>query len=370
MNIFVTGVKRKLGQETQLAITKSENKYFNLTKNDTNFLKGIAIVLMLLHHLFYVRQELYDDVLLYGHHNLVNEIGQFGKVCVAIFVFLSGYGLQIVDASKHFSTRQYFVHRFVKLYSNYWMIWLLFVPISVSCFGRTFDEAYGNYALLKIVLDFFGLLNVFNLYGYNPTWWFYSTIIILYLIYPCLKKFIRVPLFLILLGIGGYYLAFLNSVFFYLLPFVLGMIFAFYHKEIKLPRFTPPYKLLSDIMLLLILAVIFMERIKAGDKILYDSFIVLIFLIVCKTTTLPKWVRKSFMFLGKHSMNIFLFHTFIFLYWFKDFIYFSRNPLIIFATLLIPCLIISMVIEKIKVIICFRKLNEYIENHLCQTIKK
>lgn len=113
-----------------------------------------------------------------------------------------------------------------------------------------------------------------------------------------------------------------------------------------------------------------MERIKAGDKILYDSFIVLIFLIVCKTTTLPKWVRKSFMFLGKHSMNIFLFHTFIFLYWFKDFIYFSRNPLIIFATLLIPCLIISMVIEKIKVIICFRKLNEYIENHLCQTKKK
>lgn len=222
--------------------TSINTNIFNLTLSDTNFLKGVAIVLMLLHHLFYVRQELYDDVLLIGHYNLVNEIGQFGKVCVAIFVFLSGYGLQKVDCTRHESLKQYYVHRYVKLYMNYWLIWLLFVPISVFCFGRTFQDAYGGMIFSKLFLDFWGVLNVFGQFGYNPTWWFYSTIIILYLVYPYIKRWSRHPLILILLGIGCYYLYMVNSVFLYLLPFVLGMVFAEYCYKINMPAFTstPP----------------------------------------------------------------------------------------------------------------------------------
>lgn len=53
-------------------------------------------------------------------------------------------------------------------------------------------------------------------------------------------------------------------------------------------------------------------------------------------------------FLGKHSMNIFLFHTFIFVFWFQDFIYCSRNPIVIFFTLLFICIPISMLLEWIK----------------------
>lgn len=89
-----------------------------------------------------------------------------------------------------------------------------------------------------------------------------------------------------------------------------------------------------------------------------------------KLLYIPKIIKDIFSFLGKHSMNIFLFHTFIFLYWFKDFIYYTRNPIIIFFSLLIPCLIISIAIEKIKAVIGFDKMNMYIENLLCQTIKK
>lgn len=217
------------------------NKIFSLTIDDTLFLKGVAIVLMLLHHLFYVRQELYDDIHLFGHHYLVNEIGQFGKVCVAIFVFLSGYGLQIVDSKRHESLKHYYVHRYVKLYTNYWLIWLLFVPISVLYFGRTFQDAYGGMGFAKFFLDLFGLLNVFGQYGYNPTWWFYSTIILLYLTYPLLKKWNRNPLTLILLGVGGYYFYMLNGVFSYLLPFVLGIVFASYRNEIKVLTLPPPH---------------------------------------------------------------------------------------------------------------------------------
>ena len=60
--------------------------------------------------------------------------------------------------------------------------------------------------------------------------------------------------------------------------------------------------------------------------------------------------------LGKHSMNIFLFHTFIYFYWFREYIYISRNPLLIIFSLLIPCYLISVIIEFVKNKIGFYRL--------------
>lgn len=54
---------------------------------------------------------------------------------------------------------------------------------------------------------------------------------------------------------------------------------------------------------------------------------------------------------GKHSFNIFLFHTFIFYLYFPEVIYYFRNPILIYLELLAICLSISMSIEKLKKII-------------------
>ena len=69
---------------------------YEFTKNDTLIAKGIAIILMYLHHLFY-----FDDRIIEGNYyssigNLWGEkieffAGSFGKLCVCIFIFLSGY---------------------------------------------------------------------------------------------------------------------------------------------------------------------------------------------------------------------------------------------------------------------------------------
>lgn len=63
-----------------------------LTLQDTDFLKGLALLLLLCHHLFYIDNGLYDSISIAGH-NVIQVIGQWSKVCVAIFIFLSGYGL-------------------------------------------------------------------------------------------------------------------------------------------------------------------------------------------------------------------------------------------------------------------------------------
>lgn len=59
---------------------------YRISLNETNAIKGIAIIAMLVHHLFYEHPE-------YGEPTF--QLALIGKVCVAIFLFLSGYGLSV-----------------------------------------------------------------------------------------------------------------------------------------------------------------------------------------------------------------------------------------------------------------------------------
>ncbi len=56
----------------------------DLSKSDTAGIKGIAILFMLWHHLFLHSVE-------YGA--LTQSLAIVSKVCVALFLFVSGYGL-------------------------------------------------------------------------------------------------------------------------------------------------------------------------------------------------------------------------------------------------------------------------------------
>lgn len=103
---------------------------FELKKQDTLALKGIAIIAMLCHHVYGSATD--SSVFVW--------LGELGKVCIAIFVFCSGYGLSasypesiqgdnlkaIVKGSFRFE-----IKRLIKFYSNYWIVFLIFVPISV-----------------------------------------------------------------------------------------------------------------------------------------------------------------------------------------------------------------------------------------------
>lgn len=65
------------------------------TKQHTNLCKGVAICIMLFHHLFF-RQDswpLYYHKICLGTKPLIGFIATHGKVCVATFVLLSAYGL-------------------------------------------------------------------------------------------------------------------------------------------------------------------------------------------------------------------------------------------------------------------------------------
>ena len=307
---------------------------------------------MLIHHLFYSvsSRSLYDDLIIHGH-GLVNEIGVFSKVCVAIFVFVSGYGLSY-KYKEGFDKKQYYLSRFKKLYFNYWFIWLLFVPISVFVFQRTFADVYGTHSILKSGLDILGLLNLTGQLGYNATWWFYSCIIVLYLIYPWLVgRFDKSPYMILTLSVFAVFVGFLPFVQpwgRYLLPFLAGMLME------RKPQLFDNVGKWECILALTMLCL--MRNFCGNLQFVVDTLICVGLAILIYRIKIAKWFEVVLRNLGKHSMNIFLFHTFIFHYWFKEYIYISRNPLLIILSLLIPCYLISVIIEYSKNKIGFYRL--------------
>ena len=102
-------------------------------------------------------------------------------------------------------------------------------------------------------------------------------------------------------------------------------------------------------LFLTILLILFcMYRFIATSPILWDSAIVIAMTSVYSSISFPGFVSKPLTFLGKHSFNIFLFHSFIYAYYFHNIIFWSRNPVFIVLTLLVVCIIISILIDQLK----------------------
>lgn len=332
----------------------------SLSLKDSNILKGVALMLLLWHHLFFSRNGMYTELCV-GKYEMVEMFARICKLCVAIFVMLSGYGLT-VQAEKNGGINSigvFYRHRFSKLLVNYWFIWLLFVPVGVLVFDRGFEEVYQTNIILKFVADVFGLAFAFNFYGYNATWWFMSCIIVLYLCYPLLYQTVKKYPIYTLLGsvsvaiavpVAGQHFGFLNStILMYLPAFVLGILMKIC--PIYIEREKEKHNRVLQAVLLLLFLTLWVEHLYVKANIVFDAVITLSMIMLYKSVELPTFVEKTLEFLGKHSMNIFLFHTFIFSHWLKVFIYSPKNPLLIFLLLLALCLIISVAIEWLKKII-------------------
>lgn len=207
----------------------STSSRFELSLKESNFLKGIALILLLIHHLFYIQNGQYDDVSIYGI-NIVYLFSHLCKVCVAIFVFLSGYACaKTTKISTPKELWQFYKRRLKKLFLNYWFIWLIFVPVGIFVFGRSFSDVYDEPKPLYFILDFFGVIRLTGRHGYNPTWWFYSCILLLYFIFPIVNIIVsKWPKMIFVLLVGSLAIRYVPGVWLrpiepYLLSFLLGM---------------------------------------------------------------------------------------------------------------------------------------------------
>ena len=64
----------------------------DITKRNSKMLKGVAILSMLMLHLFCRRENLpYTPLLWIGGTPLIYYFALFGDICVAVYCFVSGY---------------------------------------------------------------------------------------------------------------------------------------------------------------------------------------------------------------------------------------------------------------------------------------
>lgn len=351
----------------------SESVDFRISPNETNIIKGIAICAMLFHHLFFE-----TDV--YGF--FTQQVAIICKVCVSMFLFVSGYGLTIQYSkqtkkisltSKIIFTIKFLLKRFRKFYLNYWVIFALLVPLGVFTLGRPLSAAYGTDTTIwqSLIKDIFAIQGE---YSYIITWWFNALIISLYLLFPILywmmgNGFIAIGILVLLLLwprdyiVGNFFYIFElwnSNLIIFSLVFTFG-IFSARHIDL-LNKILNKIKVRTILILSFFISVslCFIRQIWAecyADAITIDAFLtVFLALSVISFCRLIKIQIKPFALLGKHSMNIYLIHTFLLMFFFPKFIFTSHFSLLIFFALLSESLIISMLLEIAKKKLGFYKL--------------
>lgn len=359
---------------------------YRISLNETNVLKAIAICAMLCHHLFYENPE-------YG--TVAFKLALTGKVCVALFVFLSGYGMAVqyqkvlIDCNHVAQNGKshtllndvlkracFLLRRYLKFYMNYWVVFLITVPLGVFVFGRTLEIAYGADAVVwsSLLSDFFGLN---ALESYNITWWVNRLFLVLWLLFPLLywsmnSKFVSIWMLILLYYNPGSILYPLNffasGISTWMISFALGIYLAVNGSALNnILNKINPYVILV-VLCVLALAFLYMRN----NCVFYcflgvkgDPFIVvfLSFAIVslCRLT---KRNLSFLAFVGKHSMNMYLTHTFIYGYFFRDFIYEFKYPFLIFVMLFVSSLLLSFILEFVKNKIGLYKLQNFIVSKL------
>lgn len=145
-------------------------------------IKGIAILLMLAHHLFALPtliREPSSYIATIPGLPLDYWIGRFGKICVSVFLLLSGYGLAMRMAAGGLPSWRYFVGKAGRFLLAYGPYFLLAMVVGHAFFQERLPN--GNWRFPTDALDIaLNALALKNSMAFE--WWFAETYVLLVLL--------------------------------------------------------------------------------------------------------------------------------------------------------------------------------------------
>lgn len=338
-------------------------------KKDTLLVKGIAISLMLFYHLFESADLLQRLRVNYEpfSQDVFLLLSGFGNICVAIFAFLSAYGITKGLMMKETETEavapglkdmyREASGRYLKLVGNFAV---MFISVNVLWF-RYFDyvKLYGNGwqgALLAIV-DMLGLSQLFGTPTLNMTWWYMELAVLIIFAIPLLYLLVkRVENYLIIMAFfTPFVICLQEDVKRYLLVVVFGVVAAKqeWFEKLSLYKIKKHWKLLLGLVL-------FATGVVVRQNFLVHSMF--LWIVDAPIAVFICWFGTEFLgripglshllrFLGKHSMNIFFIHTFFYMSIYQPYIYQFQYAALIYLVLLGVTLLYSVLLEGIKTIV-------------------
>lgn len=351
-------------------------------KNQSTALKGIAILLMMLHHNF-------RDVSLFEDYTVsffpfpqwwIVNAADLSKICVSLFAFITGYGLYLSYKKKAIAPGKWVLIRYIKTFSGYWLIWILSGVITQLINGR-FVKVYFKKdiwtGLLHMILDFAGVAKLFETSTLNGTWWYMSAAFVFIVIMPLLVKCEKFWVVFILCNASVLRVyAYLKTdgsfngeqiVWAFLTIYILGMVFAKYN---LLERIVNADRKWIRFGAECILLAVSYKAYQAVDitrywEVHYALIPMVAILFSVEFVMQIPGCRQILLYLGKHSMNIFMVHTFIRHYYLKDFTYSWKHFLLIILVLLLISLAISIAIEWIKKVTKYDVYVDCLCNNIC-----
>ncbi len=330
-----------------------------MTKDETRQIKGLAILMMLWLHLFSDEETVLQCSYWLTYVNgqpLVYSLTRLASSCVPIYIFLGGYGL----AATYQTTpghRLQGSRRALSLMVNFWLIFLIFIPI-----GCWVNPARYPGDLLTLLLNVTAVS-----YSYNGAWWFLLPYVLLTLsahfvishsfrassrqntIWMSCLALITVAIYLLkgiftitdtqpLPGVSTI-LNYLSMLFI----FGFGMMAVKYQWMSRLRQRLLKHSPMKIIGWLLLLCLV---KMLIGASSLLNVPFILLFIPLVLSIRWPLWVRQLMEFLGKHSTNMWLIHYF-FYYIFGQLIYQLHYPLLIFLCLTVVSVLCSCAIQPL-----------------------
>lgn len=301
----------------------------DITPEKSEHIKGIALLLLMWHHLFGVN---YIEKWLSPIEGIDMFIGVSAKICLGIFLFCSGYGLYKSYINKDNPGRFYTLKKIVQTLIPYWLIML--VAIAVLVYLKKFNPKYIFVSLFALIHDDEMLYVSFS--------WYIKLYILLMLILPLIrlierkwKKNIIIDLLLyIALPFAVYYVfkGYMDEEHFISIPrsiissslfllfwfplFAIGFIFAKYEIYKKILKFTSRFSspLVIIIAFLICGYVIYMRFLFyyycIADVIYAPLFVIACLLIMDNIKFKSKYVLP---YLGKKSLYYWLLSGMFFL---------------------------------------------------------
>lgn len=352
---------------------RKENKTF-ISLQDSCILYGLAVVFMVFHHCFCIPERLdYNYIPVLGSFELEARIAYTGKLCVAFFAFISGYGFAQKCGSDNNLVKNFIsdlrasIRSLLHFYSKLWFVAIIFIPIGIFFFGVPFDSRKFLRAL------FLGEG------GYNGEWWYVRQYLRFLVVFPFLdllssflkeKRQTKEYVFgigIVLLSIGILQKAvplekvinLIKNLIIspYMLIFVMAFLIGKFNVFEYIDRKLQISSGISGLICFLLIIVRFTYTVhpsqNSGDIVIAP---LLIFFIVKRIHfdggKVKKEMKKTLKFMGKYSTFIWLSHTFWIYYYFQDIILLPHYSLLIFVWALFISLLNGILLD-----ILYHKLN-------------
>ena len=350
------------------------------TKLDSQAMKGAAILLMLLHHLFYSADSSHGiavTYLLFEPKQMV-AFARFCKICVPAFVFVTAYGMTLkynTSEQGGKSIAKLTIEQYVSLMVSFLFVYVLALVFCQISGMRDWKEVYGTGArsVLYAFLDMAGMTYFTETPTINPTWWYMSVAVMLIFLLPFMWRLVKKTGFLpIPLLAAGMLAAGLsrNQALLCILTAFVGVWCA--EKEIfkKVEQIFEKktwYGWMEFFLYWGSLSLMLALKLKTGNQLWIVVYPVSAFALAGIFSRVKKDdpLYRVLCFFGKYSMGMFLTHTFIKSYYLHDFVYGFHYAVLIYAVLILISTALSAALLSLEK--AFRrkfKVNERLLNRI------